>query len=444
MKNVMRGIVSIVVMSSLYFGGLAAENRTGEQVFGRWFDVDGSQYQQAFRDMDVATMAQDLDQGRRLLFNERFAAYRERINSFGKFFVKMGIHPALAMTQQENNEFSAIARQELTTVYKLLQNNIPGFVSYLKKSGFESEALNKREAATYFNDVIERHKALMSVLFARANSVLEEEYLFTVANHFFEYCFVAPTWKTFAQLLKTPKDYPIVRLLYSTMWYNLAGNGWKNWHEATLKALQEKCQQSGTSVTYIAGGSDLYQLLNHEIYNIRVIDPMLPTQPRYYSEGWDWLVRSAGDDGGIGDEFTMKTKCKDLLLKRFTYQEKGSFSVPGLDGASQTIPQSVTVWNVFDQVSGQRLGELTFDRRFCTQDDFVSKPDQFLLMSFNELYFVTTAENDNWGIDPRKFPKNFTMFVKQLRCPVNKEVACHLRQADKAPFGFIKLGTSVT
>lgn len=439
-----KGVVGFIVLIVLYFGVLFAEIRSVEQVFGRWVEVNGVQFQHIFRDMDVATMAQDLDKGRRLLFNERFAAYRERINSFGKFFVKTGTHPALAMTEQDNNDFPDLARQELTRVYQLLQSNVGGFVAYLKNSGFESTMLNKQEAATYFNDVIEHHKALMSVLFARADSVLEEEYLFTVANHFFEYCFTSPTWKIFNRLLSMSRDFPIARLLYSTMWYNLAGNGWKNWHEQTLNALQEKCRQPGAYVTYIAGGSDLYQLLDHEVYTIKVIDPMLPSQPRYYSEGWDWLVHGNETDGGLNDEFNMRTTHRDLNFKRVTYNEHGSFSAKLSTGESQDIPQSTTIWDVCDQATGQKMGTLTFERRFCQQADFASKPGQQLLISFNELYFITTTENDSWGINPQKFPQNLTLWVKQLRRPVTKVVACHLRQADRAPFGFIKLGTSVT
>lgn len=440
----MKGVAYITVLAVVSLESLIAEHRGIEQIFNRWIDVNSSYFQHTFRDVDIATMAQDLDAERRKLFNERFFAYHDKINSFGKFFVKTGTHPSLAMTLQENNEFPLVAKRELTTIFKLLQNNIAGFVAYLKKCGFESEELNKKEAATYFNDVIEQHKGLMSVLFARADSVLENEYLFTVANHFFEFCFLSPTWKTFNVLLRTSQDYPIVRLLYSTIWYNLAGNGWKEWHYNTLQALQKKCLQPGTYVTYIAGGSDLYQLLNHEIYTINIIDPMLPSQPQYYSEGWAWLIRGNGDDGGINDELTVNTSHKKLVLKRVAYQEHGSFTATLSTNEVKEIPQSVTTWNVYDQEAGQKLGAVTFDRRFCRQSDFNHKPGQFLLMSFNELYFATTTEPDNWGINPELFPKDFTLFVKQLRRPVTKEIVNHMRQADRSSFSFIKLGTSVT
>ncbi len=439
MKRIIKGVLVVAILS---FGGLNSEHRRMEQVFNRWIDKNDAHFQRVYRDINLESMMQGLDAGRRKLFNERFFTYRDKLNSFGKFFTKTKTHPSLAMNVQENDEFTAQAKRELATVFGLMQNDVAGFISYLKKAGFEDEELNKKEAAAYYYDVIDQHKGLMSVLFARADSVLENECLFTVANHFFEFCFSSPTWKNFNSILKTTKDYPIARLIYSTMWYNLAGNGWKDWHKSTLITLQEKCRQPGQYVTYIAGGSDIYQLLDHEIYTINIIDPMLPSQPQYYSEGWDWLVRGAGADGGINDELSVKTKHKNLILRRESYKEQGAFSAYLSTNEQKEIPKSLTVWSVCDKESGQKIGVIRFDRRFCKQADFETKPGQNLLVSFNELYFITTFEDDNWGINPKKFSDDFTMFVKQLRRPVNKEVACHLRQADCSQLGFIRLGSA--
>ncbi len=443
MKMVMKGIIGVAVLSVLPFGGLNAESRVMGQVFSRWIDKSDPHFQYVFRDVNVQSMAQEIDAGWQKLFNERYFNPKAKKNTFSNFFVAAGIRPSPTEKIENGGVFSVSAKQELTTIFGLLQNDIPGFIAYLKKSGLEDAELNKKEAAANFNAVIDHHKSMMSALFASSDCVVENEYLFSVANHFFEYCFSSPTWSAFNNILKTPMDYPIARLLYSTMWYNLAGNGWKDWHETTLKVLQNKCRKPGQYVTYIAGGSDIYQLLNHDIYTIKVIDPMLPSQPKYYSEGWDWLVRGVGIDGGINDELTITTNGKQLLLKRVSYQETGSFKANLSTKEAKDIPQSVTVWDVCDQISGEKLGEITFDRRFCNQADFTTKLGQNLLISFNELFFITTQEEDSWGINPRQFPKDFTLFVKQLRRPVSKDIACHLRQAENSSLSFIKLGSCI-
>jgi hypothetical protein len=439
----MKTTVRILIALQFFWGLVFAEKRLMEQVFNRWIDKTGAHFQYLFRDVNIEAMSYNLDSERRKIFNERFFKYKGKLSLYKDFFIKTGTHPVSVTALQENNEFSPFAKQQLTIIFKLLQRDIGGFIRYLKKYGFACDEINKYEKDTYFNDIIEQHKGLMSVLFSKTRQKLESEYLFAVANRFFEFCFISPTWQIFSNLLNTPNDYPIVRLLYSTMWYNFAGNGWKHWHKDILQLLQKKCKKKGQFVSYIAGGSDIYQLLNHEIYNIKIIDPMLPSQPRYYSEGWDWLVKGSGVNGGLKDEFTVSTKSKKLRLKRVSYHEQGSFLAHLSTNETKKIPKSITVWDVYDQKGMRKLGIVRFDRRFCEQSDFAMVPGQNLLMSFNELYFVTSVDRDNWGIKPQKFANNFVLFVKQLRRPINKEVACHMQQADASPLNFIKLGTSI-
>jgi len=311
----------------------------------------------------------------------------------------------------------------LTGSHGEMINNMPSFIDYLKNNGFEDKQLNKKEQEAGYLNIIAKNKRFMQTLCINNTKATELETLFAIANRFFEYCFSPATWPLFYKILKTPIDYPIARLIYSTMWYNLSGDGWRNWHSATLKTLQKKCAQ-GDYVTYIAGGTDIYQLLDYGIYNIKIIDPMLPTQPKYYSQGWDWLIK-----GAIGDELTISTKHKKLLLRRNSYQETGTLSV--------------TDWQIFDQKTGIKIGTVTYDRRFCQQTDFLSKPGQHLLMSFNELYFLTTIDDDNWGINPQKLPKDFILHIKQLRRTIDKKMLCNMRTADASKFCFIRLGSSI-
>ncbi len=442
MKTVIKGVAWLTMVSALLNGDLRAERRNADQVFDRWINKKGAYFQRVFNEVDIAENACSLDAQRRSLFNKRFYTYRNKLNSFGKFFIATATHPSLAMTLEASNDFTLEAKQELTKIFNLLQNNVPGFVAYLKQCGFASEQLNEQELAVGYTDVLDQYKRLMHVLFVRDKRVVEQEHLFTVANHFFDYCFSSKTWPSFYKLLQSTKNHPIARLLYTTMWYHLAGDGWKNWHADTLNELQKRCQNGG-SVVYVAGGTDLYQLLDHGIYNIKVIDPMLPSQPDYYTEGWHWLVRGGGADGGIGDELVVPTKNKKLLLKRSFYQQTGFFNAKLSTGKGCKIPQSITDWQVYDQGSGRLVGKITYDRRFCQQRDFCVEPRQHLLMSFNELYFLTTNDQDGWGIQPQKLSNKFELFVKQLHRPINKHVVCHMSVADASSLNFIKLGSSI-
>jgi hypothetical protein len=101
------------------------------------------------------------------------------------------------------------------------------------------------------------------------------------------------------------------------------------------------------------------------------------------------------------------------------------------------------VWFVYNW-HHRLVGRITFERRFCSQRDFVLNPRRVMLMSFNELYFITSNQPDGWGIDPTALPPDFCLYIKQLRNPVTKSVMEHMKEADASSFQFIKLGTCVT
>jgi hypothetical protein len=104
----------------------------------------------------------------------------------------------------------------------------------------------------------------------------------------------------------------------------------------------------------------------------------------------------------------------------------------------------MTTWIIYDRDSGTRLGRLVINRRFCNQADFASGPGKALLMSFNELFFVATADvKKSWGINPEKFSTDFKMYVKQLRKPLTREVILNIRKGEESPLQFLSLGSEV-
>jgi len=329
-------------------------------------------------------------------------------------------------------------------IYSLLERDIGQLVEYLRDNGVASEPLNKIENKQGINTVSKKHEEWVDFLFDQEDDEGKDEFLFTVANNFFEYCFNKETFLAFKKMLKTPKDYPIVRFFYSVMWSNLAEIGWQHWHGACLAGLREQAD-AGKEIVYVAGGTDIYQLIKHGIYNIRVIDPLLPTQPKYYSQGWDWFIKGEGPESGIGERALVPCGQKNLFMERIDYKAfDKTFTVQLSNKKKETFEQSETTWHIFDKRE-KFLGEVVFERRLTNQDDFDVSKNQVVLLSFNELYFVAAPRDcDGWGIDPKRFNENIKIFVKQLEKPVNKQVMCNMRhEIRQEDFAFIELGSCI-
>jgi hypothetical protein len=224
-------------------------------------------------------------------------------------------------------------------------------------------------------------------------------------------------------------------MLYAVMWVQLGARGWQSWNQYLLLELKKQAER-GKEIVYIAGGSDIHQLLKNGVYKIRVVDPFLSTQDTYYSRGWKFLVQ-----GALGDTFTWSDGKQKLLFKRADYREDGFFTAKVSGGRKRRIPRAVIIWNIFDS-EGKQCGQLTIERRFTVQDDFCHAADRAMLISFNEIYFVATAHDTGWGIKLSKLDKNFQLYVKQLQHALPKKMLERVQQLD-ADFEFIQLGNCI-
>ena len=274
---------------------------------------------------------------------------------------------------------------------------------------------------------------------------MNQELLFTLANRFFEFCFSSQTAPLFQKLFLNKQDQAIVRMMYAVMWEKLAGTGWKHWHKETLNALTQ-ATNNGKTIVYLAGGSDIYQMIAHGVYSINIIDPQLPTQPKYYADQWDWLIKNNQSiDAGLDDTIVFNEL--NLVMKRTRYHETGDiFSMLLSNGSYIYLAQSITEWTLLD-FEEKILGTITFQRRPTCQKDFELDEKKTFLMSFNELYFVALPQNlGGWGIEPAHFSQEFTMVIKQLRKPVTKATIGAMRNAsllNASDLKFIDLGTCV-
>lgn len=335
-------------------------------------------------------------------------------------------------------------KKHFSHVYSLLGGKTENFISYLKKSGFLSKKVNDLEEKISYAPVIDKYTNVFDALFDRGNEKRKNEFLFTVSNRFFDYCFNPVTHHKFQTLFDNKASLPIVRLLYSVMWRNLAGSGWCHWHEESLKQLK-KDADAGKEIVYIAGGTDIYQLLEHGIYNIRIIDPLLPTQPKYYSKSWDWFSQGYGRDSGVGERIPVKLKNREIFMHRVSCKpQEDFFTVKLSNKKTELIEKCITTWHLYDK-KNKFLGKMIFDRRLTNQNDFIYSPNKSLLISFNEFYFISINDKDGgWGIDSKKFDDRLKIVVKQLEKPVDKKMACNFSKTfrdDK--FSFMSLGTSI-
>lgn len=338
-------------------------------------------------------------------------------------------------------------RDTLSKIYAMMDGDIPGLLAFMEQQGLDSYSLNEKEKTPSVKDIRVKYTTILEMLLASNEHFRERKRAIAVANRLVEFCFGTDTWPAFEKILKVDKTHPLGRFAYSVIWYYLSGTGWKHWHMDTVTQLKKEFIQ-GSRVIYIAGGNDIYQLIKAGIYEIEVIDPLLPSQPRFYAEGWDFLCKK----DGIGDEIILNfdrepkllSAPQHLIMRRTLREDGESFTALLNTGKKEQIQGSKTTWEIFDRDTDRRLGRLVINRRFCRQDDFRSGGGRALVMSFNELFFVATPNIEkSWGINPEKFSPEFRMFVKQLRKPATRGMILNIRKGEQSPLKFLSLGSEV-
>jgi len=434
------GLIIITLVCASLFSGCWNEQKVSqnpeakkaEEVFGRWMNT-----QCVFHDRSLISMKDNVNEAYGLAVQKKYhdqAVLLKPLNELIESIFATDIkHEKLDVVVHDN------LKKNLVYLYGLLENDLPGFIDFLRHHGLESNDVNTQDKAIDFHDVIKKYYGLMQLLFAHTDYIAETGYLFSSANRFFEFFFMPDTWKYGKAMLTDPALYPIARVFYATIWYYLSGHGWKHWNKACLDALKKE-YDAGKKIVYIASGNDVYQLLRYGMYTIESIDPLLPSQPKFYADGWSWIVR----ENGIGDTIALTFDDTELELKRVEYRTYGTFKALLHTGLEEEVQKSKTRWGIYDKKTGKQLGNWIIHRRFATQDDFIMDKTKVLLVSFNELYFLTTVTPEkSWGIDPEKFQNDCTMYVKQLRRPVTKQVALNMQAADASEFGFIALGSQI-
>lgn len=411
-----------------------AETKTDDVVFEKWVA-----WQKVFKDHSLPQMHKRLDRTFWGNFVKRYQKYQTRIDCYTPLM------NSLCLGNVDSAIFLLSAKKTFKNFYSWIDKDIPQFLTYMQKNQFSTQAIDEQEQEIHIDDTIKKHTTLLKLFLNQPDKIKEQEYLFAFSNRMFEACFGDAAYnKKFYAMVNNNADHPLARFCYSTMWFYLVGEGWKHWHDACLKAVKRDADK-GKEIVYIAGGNDIYQLLKYGIYNIRVIDPMLPSQPDYYAQGWDWLLQGQ-ENHGIGDRLMLNFDDKPLVMKRESYQESDSFDAALSTGVTVKLPKSITTWGVYDTTEQKRVGEIIFDRRFCQQSDFNNDKKRSLLVSYNEMYFIAMPDSlHGWGIDMDALPRHLHWHVKQLRKPVTKEVLERLRKIEEdSNFSYIMLGSNAT
>ncbi len=316
----------------------------------------------------------------------------------------------------------------ITSLLSDLDHAPENFVDQLRMSALNSPQINIQEEKNSITDTITKHQLALRMLVSHKDPLVENKRLFSVGNRLVDYCFRSSTFHHYVDLYKDKKNYPILRFLNTAVWSTLVGEGWRHWHEDALLALQAAAD-SGKEIVYIAGGADLYQFLRLGIYNVTVLDPFYPTQDRYYSPGWDYLVSSNAKNKGIGDEIICGAECNNVRLIRSQTQEADYFYAKLSNEKIVKIRKNETRWDIVSE-DGNLLGRFIFKRRPVEQEDLASDPKKVFVMSYDEMVYIAQPEIiEGWGTDPSKLDNDFSMIIKQFRNPIDKSFLQNIRIA---------------
>lgn len=403
----------------------------------------------------------------------REACVRDEQQLFAKWFehqlILHDVAPAQSSTTKNDNfgtyytkhehEFTGVRplvnvcfKQEETRIipllvaYKMrswLSKKIKKFIDFLqrKTTQFIDHIQNRREVGRPVADTIREYNKFVSLLVADQP---RDPALFAIANRMFEYCY-GDGFATFKQLLSHEKDHQVARFLLSIMWFQLVGEGWHNWHADSLANIVAAAR-TGRELVYMAGGNDIKAIIealvrgNVKGFRLTMIDPILPSQERYYAEDYDWWVT-----GELGDAMTLKINGTGYRLVRTAQREDGTFDAHLSTGEIKQLPKSTTTWELRDS-KNTCLGNVVFERRYGQQHDLErSMSEVAYIISFNELYFVAVDKAfGGWGFEVADLPENTSFLVKQLRRPVPKKMVCNIKYAEREPCYFIQMGSDPT
>jgi len=388
-------------------------------IFKQWH-----KYQFVYSDYQCATLESSINDAWAQAFKHKLDQHWTYLQSMTPFLQAITHDQIDAMGYCIETPINPAFAETIKKIYNDMDNNIPTLIRFFKKNNFCSSSFFLPQDTQRHLITIETYKRLAELLFPQLNAYEHNKVLFALANHFFEYCFDPATFSQHKKLLQNADYYPIVTFIYSIMWYALVNNGWQDWHANCLNQLKQEADQ-GKTIIYLAGGTDIYELINQGIYNIRVIDPFLPHQERFYTTGWRWLIQD--EQGELGDIILFNAGKKKVYLKRVSHIQREPFLYKHPNNAILKAYKTITTWEIYD-ANHQKQGTVTFDRRPFYEQDIRTTPNTVVVLSYNSAMHIAAPDDmDGWGIDIASLDPACTLHIKQLRKPITKEHLAHMR-----------------
>ncbi len=427
------------------------ETRDQTTVFHKWTTPEHKLFQRVYSNINLTSMIKNFNPDYVTLMQERYKQNKSKLKPAISFLNSLTGWHLYDKNYDKNFTLTPQAQDRFKKLYELSETNIPAFIDFLIEHNFISHFIDHDEKSIGIRETVEKYKACNTLLFGNKDELTEQKQLFSLADRFFTYCFSPKTHDHFKKLSRISTYKPITRYVYTTLWHNFAGRGWKMWSQDVINDLKEKVK-AGKTIVYIAGGGDIYQLITHGVYKLKILDPLVPeTQLVYYPEGWQWLIKGNGEHNGIGDILVLTPKDKTIVLKREKFTPHGtSFDVTLSNNKKINIPASTTRWGIYERKESNgkhndtRVGTCEFERRLSNQDDFNKTSTKEVVLSFNELSYVTrTKAMGGWGIDLDKLDDDFSMYIKQLTKPVSKAMLKNMHQATKQNVCLINLGSCI-
>lgn len=396
------------------------------EIFEKWAKI-----QYIVRDHNLAELVPALDDAYLARFKKNYEASLPLLRT---------LQPLLSsITDGAINEkgylfqppMSDAMRANVQALLEMFDQNPVAFITYLQALNFKdiSETTDKSKN---FDFTVEKYKAFVRLLLSTKTPRMDEEFGIALANRLTEMCYESETFPAYQATMQKAEHHSIARMLHTVIWYNIIGTGWKLWHADCLQAIKD-ASAAGKRIKYLAGGNDVYTLLCQGVYNITIIDPFLPSQARYYANGWEWLL-----SGAVNDEIVGPFGDQELKLVR-TSQIEGESFIAKSGGQFTSLKRFTTTWTVYDAVTDEVKGTIIFERRFTQQGDLVPDDATVFLMSYDEfIYLGLPSLLDGWGITPNAIDPSFTCHIKQLRKPVDRDFLNNLRIASITNYADLK------
>ena len=413
--------------------------KDARDVFKRWIQI-----QQVIPDRDFASLTEQITPAFIEDFKTSYEINLPIINKQLPFLTTLSNGLIDQYGYQIRYPLDEFFVSNLQKIYQLADTDVAALLNFLDAL----KLFEQTKTSGISNNLVDQCTGVTQLLFSGQTETSKVELMFNLANRFAEFAFGELFPTVTQRMLVDKSQHQKLRYLFSVIWQKLAGYGWKNWHETALNNLATHAA-NGKTVVYIAGGSDLYQLIKKGVYNIINIDPQLPSQPTYYTNDWEFLL-----NGEINDQIIFNDESTKIIMVRTSYKRTGKqFQATLANNKKVLLDESETIWNLYSP-DGKNIGKYTLKRRYCNQNDFILQDNEVMLMSFNELHYIcmpqnfgaTAPGNHGWGIDLTQLPSSFNIYVKQLRTPLSQSMLINMHTAtmlNTVDLGYISLGSCI-